>query len=249
MNERAKLGPPALAELIGGPLHFAAFLKDFGTHIEEVMEEQRRRCNEAGLEPPSGLWWEELEAAGEQPVSPGKRYELCALIYRFQERETLRGSLPDPAILDDFLAALVLFYRSLGGTPLLNGKRFYRQVPPAQPFEKFARHVWSCSPRDRRPATEGALIERIKVVMHGQVGWDREAGVRCFWEKRAGFIALRVIADVALAGVDPGETIAVPARLNFEKPRRPEPVSEYWRNRLQDGSVRISRSKSGTKSR
>ena len=228
-----------------GPLHFVTWFNQFAIvcseHGTSSREEELLGCCQKSLA--QRRWWANLEAAGQLRTTAANRYELCTLIYMFEERETLQGPLPDGALLDGFMAAIVLFYKRLGGTPRLTGA-FYRKGAPGQsfegeqPLEGFALHIWSRLPRHRRPATEGAMIARLRMVMSGRVGWDRESGSRTVWDSRAGLITLRVTAMVTLGGVKPGETITVPARLNFEKPRRLEPVSEYWRNRLQDGSVR-----------
>lgn len=149
-------------------------------------------------------WWCELEAAGGLPLSPAKRQMLANLIRCFVERETLQSPMPDGALLDDFLAALVEFYRGIGGVTNLAAGRFYRGAPAAQPLEKFALQVWSLLPRDRRPATEGAFIKALKAVLHHRVDWDRENGRKDVWESKAGTITIRVTAAVTLAGVEPG---------------------------------------------
>jgi hypothetical protein len=225
---------------------FAIVCPDHGTSLSE---EEAPGCCQKSLA--QRQWWANLEAAGQLRITAANRYKLCTLIYMFEERETLQGPLPDGALLDGFLDAIVLFYKSLGGTPRLTGA-FYRtgaagqSFEGEQPFERFALHIWSRLPRHRRPATEGAMIARLRTVMGGRVDWDRESGSRTVWDSRAGLIIMRVTARVPLRGVNPGETITVPARLNFEKPRRLEPVSAYWRNRLREGSVRVSRAKSAT---
>jgi hypothetical protein len=238
-----------------GPRHFVTWLSQFASvcpeHGTSLREDELPVCCQKSLA--QRRWWANLEAAAELQITAANRYKLCTLIDMFEERETLRGPLPDGALLDDFLAAIVLFYKSLGGTPKLTGA-FYRKgaaeqsFESEQPFERFALHIWSRLPRDQRPATEGAMIARLRMVMSGRVDWARESGSRTVWDSRAGLITMRVTASVTLGGVKPGETITVPARLNFEKPRRLEPVSAYWRERLREGSVRVSHAKSGTTS-
>jgi hypothetical protein len=215
--------PPSLEQLLAGPRHFADFAKQWQAQGDDK-------------------WWRDLEAAGGMLLSPACRYSLLGLLYRHATRPT---RLPAGA-LDEFIEALAGYYRALGGSVELRGRHY---EATDHPFEKFLRHIFEALPVDRRPHSTKALVKRVRTIVGGKLDWSGSSDSR-LWDSEAGLhVTLRVVAPpdltralrkrFSIGGRKIGERFLVPANLTFEKPRLLEPVSNYWRKRLREGSVKI----------
>jgi hypothetical protein len=101
------------------------------------------------------------------------------------------------------------------------------------------------------------LQRRARLVLRGMTGWRRArddrgnvALTRIVWDETAkNRVTLKVVCPpnltdpvsrrrYSVGGLKIGDKISVPANLNHERPRRLEPVDEFWRNRLRDGDVK-----------